>query len=352
MQQPDATNAQDIPGTPEKTSEVDTQPQKEKEISLSIVCTTFPQYDWTKQILGERADHTDLTFLLSSSIDLHSYQPSVSDMVSISTCDLFIYIGGISDDWAEDALRQSVNPDMVVINLMEVLGDAVKIEEELEGLEEDHDHDHNHGHSHNHSHDHDADHDDDSNQQDGHHEIELDEHVWLSLRNAVIFCSAIADALKTLDPNNSVEYEANLAAYTEKLTALDDEYKSVLGSYDDRVLLFGDRFPFRYLADDYDIKYYAAFPGCSAETEASFQTIVFLAGKMDELDLLDIMVTESSDKSIANTIISNTLHGNQQIHVLDAMQSVTLIDVQNGVTYLTIMESNLEVLRTVSGNWG
>ena len=297
-------------------------------VSLSIVCTIFPQYDWVRQILGDNAGSHEMTLLLNNRIDLHSYQPSVDDIVKISNCDLFIYVGGESDVWTEDVLRSAQNPEMLVISLMDVLGEGVKTDESVLGGEDD-----DHGHGHGHDHDEDDDEDED------------DEHVWLSLRNAEIFCIAIADALSSLNEEKTEEYGSNLTAYIAQLSALDASYLAELGGTPVRTLVFADRFPFRYLLDDYDLSYFAAFPGCSAETEASFSTIVTLAGKVNELGLRTVMVTESADKSIANTVINNTNERNQQILVLDAMQSVTTNDVQSGTTYLSIMESNLDVLR-------
>lgn len=296
---------------------------------ISIVCTTFPQYDWVRQILGERSDNVNLTLLLDSGIDLHSYQPTVDDIVEISACDLFIYVGGESDKWVEDALVEATNPDMIVINLLDELGNAAKTEEVIEGMEENHDHDHDH-----------EEHDDIHQE-----ETEYDEHVWLSLKNAQVFSAVIENALSSLDTGNAKEYQKNLAAYTEKLSALDGEYQATATAAPLKTLLFGDRFPFRYLVDDYDLKYYAAFVGCSAETEASFETVAFLTAKVDELGLNTIMVTESADQSIAKAIINNTTGKNQKILALDAMQSVTAADVQAGITYISIMEDNLEVLK-------
>ena len=287
---------------------------------IKVVCTIFPQYDWVREIIGNKADNVDLSLILNSRADLHSYQPTVDDIVKISSCDLFIYVGGGSDKWVADALKEASNPDMIVINLMNVIGEAAKAEAIIDGMEEDHDDD----------------------QGD---EIEYDEHVWLSLINAKFFCPVIADALSLMDGDNAEKYQNNLYAYMEKLSALDAEYQAAVDAAPVKTLLFGDRFPFRYLVDDYNLDYFAAFPGCSAETEASFETVIFLANKVDELNLKSVMVTESSDKSIAKTIISNTANKNQQILVLDAMQSVTTNDVKNGTTYLSIMESNLNVLK-------
>ncbi|MCL2035014.1 MAG: metal ABC transporter substrate-binding protein [Oscillospiraceae bacterium] len=315
---------------------------------ISVVATMFPQYDWVREIIGDNADNFDLTLLLDSRVDLHSYQPTVDDIIKIAACDLFIYIGGVSDEWVDDVLRGAANPDMIVLNLMDVLGDGVKAEEIIEGMEHSHINDNNNNHDHD---DHDDDHDDghdDSHDDYDNHEHEYDEHIWLSLRNAVPLCSAIADALASLDADNAGDFRGNLAAYTEKLSALDAQYQAEISAAPGNTLLFADRFPFRYLADDYGISYYAAFSGCSAETEASFSTIVFLAAKVDELELGKVMVTESSDQSIARTVISSAA-GEQEILVLDSVQSVTSNDVRNGAAYLSIMESNLGVLKEALG---
>jgi len=291
--------------------------------SLKIVCTVFPQYDWVRQILGDRVGDIELTLLQRSLADLHNYQPSVDDMITISACDLFIYVGGESDHWADAALRQAVNPDMIVLNLLETLGDAAKIEELFEGMQDDDDHDED-------------DHDD---------EDEFDEHVWLSLRNAEIFCAAIAEILSSLDADYAEQYNANLTDYRAALSFLDAAYKEAVDAAPVDTLLFGDRYPFRYLMDDYGLKAYAAFPGCSAETEASFQTMTFLVEKLDELNLNHVMVTEGSNQSIAKTIISNSNDPNRGILVLDSMQSVTSGGAASGAAYLAIMGSNLNVLK-------
>ena len=296
---------------------------------ISIVCTIFPQYDWVRQILGDKANNMNLTLLLNSRIDLHNYQPSVEDIVKISDCDLFIYVGGESDGWVENALSQATNKNMIVINLLETLGGAAKIEELVEGMEED-------------RHDEEQE---DAGEDEHAREAEYDEHVWLSLQNAQVFCAVITESLSSLDSGNAMTYKNNLAAYTEKLSALDFEYQAVVSAAPVKTLIFGDRFPFRYLVDDYGLDYFAAFVGCSAETEASFETIIFLAAKVDELNLKSIMVTESSDKRIAETVIRESKGSNQQILVLDAMQSVSSSDLANGATYLSVMESNLSILK-------
>ncbi len=298
---------------------------------LRVVTTIFPIYDWVMHVLGDQAGNADVTMLLDSGVDLHSYQPSADDIISISTCDLFIYVGGESDEWVEDALQEATNKNMVVINLMEILGDSVKEEEVVEGMEHDHDHDHEEDHDH------------------GHEEVEYDEHIWLSLKNAAVLCRAISDALGQIDSAGAARYGANADAFIEELNTLDAQYQKAVDAAVHHTLLFGDRFPFRYLADDYMLDYYAAFVGCSAETEASFETIIFLAGKLDELGLPAVLQIESADGNIARTVVENSQSRDQQILTMDSMQSTTAKDVADGADYLSIMETNLDVLKAALG---
>ncbi|MBO4323912.1 MAG: zinc ABC transporter substrate-binding protein [Lachnospiraceae bacterium] len=304
-----------------------------KDGKFVIVTTIFPEYDWVKEILGEDPAKADVTMLMDNGVDLHSYQPTADDIMKISTCDVFIYVGGESDKWVDGALKQSTNKKMVVINLMEVLGDSVKEEEIVEGMQGEDEHDHEDG-------DHDED---DHDHEDG--EKEYDEHVWLSLRNAEKLVNAIADGMKKADADNASTYEKNAKAYIEKLKALDEEYKKAVSEASVKTLLFGDRFPFRYMTDDYGLTYYAAFVGCSAESEASFETITFLAGKVDELKLKNVIAIEGKDHRIAETIVQTTKTKDQKILSMDSIQSVTSKDVKGGVTYLSIMEKNLSVLK-------
>ena len=253
---------------------------------IKVVTTIFPEYDWVREILGEKSENVELTLLLGSGVDLHSYQPTIKDIAKISTSDIFIYVGGESDEWVDDVLANATNKNMKFINLMEVLGDKIKAEEIKEGMqaeEEEHEHEAE-GHH--------------------HHDEEYDEHVWLSLRNTKVICTEIANALCEKDSANADIYKANLAAYSAKLDVLDAKYADVVKAGNKKTVLFGDRFPFRYLVDDYGLDYFAAFVGCSAETEASFETVIFLAKKVDELGLKSILTIEKSDKKIARTISS------------------------------------------------
>ena len=468
---------------------------------LSVVTTIFPEYDWVREILGDKAESTDLTMLLNSGVDLHSYQPTADDIVKISDCDLFVYVGGESDGWGESVLKNADNKNVKVINLLNVLGDSAKTEETVEGMQEaEHAHDHSkefstfedhevqdrslsdwegswqsaypfaldgtlddafavmaeegemtadeyktyyqkgyktditnidiagdhitftyengkkagtdykyigyyiqnwstgtkaamyrfeavdrtsgapiyiefndhmiesaaaeHFHIRMSNESFDAIVDPENSwptffpadmtgeelceHMEGHghaHEEEADEHVWLSLKNAKTLVAAIADALQELDPDNKSTHAANAAAYIEKLSALDGAYQSAVDGAARKTVLFGDRFPFRYLVDDYGLHYYAAFAGCSAESEASFETVSFLAKKVDELGLPCVLTIEGKNHKIAETIVENTAEKNQKMLTMDSMQSTTSEDVANGTTYLSVMEQNLGVLK-------
>ncbi len=294
----------------------ETNPEK-----IEIVTTISPEYDWVKNILGDNPANADVSLLLNNGVDLHSYQPTASDIMKISTCDLFIYVGGESDEWVSDALKESANKDMIVINLLDSLGDAVKEEEIVEGMQAE-----------------------EEGEEDTEEEPEYDEHVWLSLNNASCLVNTISDAIQQIDSENADIYKNNTASYVEKLKELDSKYQTVVSNAVNKTLLFGDRFPFRYLVNDYGLSYYAAFVGCSAETEASFETITFLSKKVDELNLHAVLTIEGNNHKIANTIIENTSSKDAKILTMDSMQSVTSKDLENGTTYLSLMENNLSVL--------
>ena len=297
----------------------------------TIICTTFPEYDWVLNILGNKAADFDLILLQDKGADLHSYQPTVKDIARISSCDMFVYVGGESDEWVEKALKNARNKNMLVINMMEVLGDTVREEEIVEGMQESDEHEHHHeGEEHHHEEE----------------ETEYDEHVWLSLKNASVVTQALSDAVQKLDGKNASVYKANTAAYLKALAALDAEYAAAVAKVKTKTLVFADRFPFRYLTDDYGLRYYAAFAGCSAESEASFETIIFLAKKIDEYALNTVLTIEKSNKKIANTVVSNTKTKKQQILEMDSLQSVTQKEIKNGKTYLNTMRQNLAVLKT------
>ena len=287
---------------------------------INIVTTIFPEYDWVMNILGEKKETANVTLLLDSGVDLHSYQPTPKDIVTISKCDLFIYVGGESDAWVDGALKQATNQDMKTINLMDVLGDAVKEEEVIEGMEGE-------------------------EEEEEEEEIEYDEHVWLSLKNAQVIIKEISKSICDIDKDNAEYYQNNVTGYVNSLKDLDSRYAQAVKDGNKDTILFGDRFPFRYLVDDYNLKYFAAFVGCSAETEASFETMVFLANKVDELGLKVIYKIENSNHRIAESVKENTKNKDQQILIMDSIQSASTKEYQEGRNYLSIMEQNLVVLK-------
>ena len=310
---------------------------------VSIVATIYPQYDWLKNILGNRLDAVDLKLLIKNGTDLHSYKPSAQDIAAIASADMVVYVGGESDEWIEKALSATPKAGRVQVNLMQALGDRVKEEEVVEGMEHEHHHEHAEEAEEHEHHEHAETHEDHEHAE----EAENDEHIWLSLKNAEILVMNLADAISKVDTANATEYHMNAALYIAKISALDAQYRAATDSAILKTILFGDRFPFRYLVDDYNIDYYAAFVGCSAETEASFDTIVTLASKMDELKLDTIFTIENSDDSIAKSIIENSQNKNRNIESLNSIQSVTADMVSGGTTYISLMKENLETLRKV-----
>lgn len=318
---------------------------------ISIVCTTFPQYDWVKNILGEEAERFYVTLLLDNGVDMHSYQPAVKDIATAGSSDLFIYVGGESDTWVEDALKEAKNKDLKAINLMETLDNFVKEEEVVEGMQEERK---SLGHSHEKS----SKEKQEQTQKESHEnsqeingqkeaadeEPEYDEHIWLSIRNAEIMVKNIEKAIEQLDSDNAKVYQNNAENYIKKLDTIDKQYANTIQNAKYKAILFGDRFPFRYMADDYDLKYYAAFAGCSAETMAGFETVTFLAKKADDLRLPVILTIENSDGRIAEAVKSNTTKKNQKILAMNSLQSVTKEQIADGITYLQVMQENLSVL--------
>ena len=300
-----------------------------EEKKINVVTTIFPVYDWVREVLGD-SGNVEITMLLDNGVDLHSYQPTARDIMKVATCDVFAYVGGESDEWVKDALAEAVNPDMVAVNLVEAMGEDIKLEEIVEGMEHEHE---------------DEEHEHEDEEHVHEHEDEVDEHVWLSLRNAQKLVKALAVALGEADPANAGRYTANADAYAGKLAALDAEYAAAREAAEFDTVLFGDRFPFRYLVDDYNLNYYAAFSGCSAESEASFETIVFLAGKVDALGLTTVLTIEGDNHRIAETIVGNTQAKDAKVLAMDSLQGTTGEDVKNGATYLGVMEANLEVLK-------
>lgn len=286
---------------------------------IQVVCATAPLYDWTRQIT-KGTTSTEQKLIIGKGTDLHSFQPSAADIIAIKNADVLIYVGGESDGWIRDALKETLNKNQKVVCLMDVLKDSIVEEEVVEGMQGEDEHDHE-------DHDH----------EEG---PEYDEHVWMSLRLAAKSCKAIEEAIASVAKADASKFKANLDEYLSKLDALDKQYEEMVkGARLDRMVV-ADRYPFRYLAEDYKLKYSAAFVGCSAETEASFETVKFLADKIKALDSKTILTIENSDGKIAKTIIETSGKTDVKIEALDSMQSCG-----DELDYLSVMTGNLEKLK-------
>lgn len=296
-----------------------TPPEQTEDGTLTILTTIFPEYDWLRNLTAG-SDGVKVELLIDKGVDLHSFQPGVRDIVRISTCDVFIYTGGVSDVWVEDALATAVNPDMVVIDLMEVL-------EHHRELCDDESHHHDHA------------------QED--HEHGADEHIWLSLVNAELICKELTERLQELDSENRELYASNCETYVEQIQALDQDYRDTVEQAAHHDVVFADRFPFTYLMEDYGLHHHAAYEGCSAETEVSFETFAELAQTLDTLHLNHVVVVDDSDHRIADTVIAGSDNPHRTVCTMQSMQAVGRRQIHGGVTYLQIMEENLAVLRQV-----
>lgn len=306
---------------------------------IKVVATIFPVYDFLREIGG---DKIDLTMLMTPGAETHSYEPTPKDMKTVSNADFFAYVGGDSDEWVDKILDGNKNDKMKVVTLM----DCVKTvdEEHVEGMEEEHDHDHDedvdgkddsdkdkdeHDEHDEHDHDHDGD------------EPEQDEHVWTSPKNAIEIVKKLTSELSKVDPDNANYYKENSKNYIMKLENLDKKFEDVVKNGKRKEIIFGDRFPFRYFVDRYGLKYYAAFPGCSTDTEASASTVAFLTNKVKEDKIPVIFHIELSNNKIAKSIAEAT--GAKMLQ-LNAVHNVTKEDFEKGETYLSLMEKNLKPL--------
>ena len=283
---------------------------------IRVVCATAPLYDWTRKIT-EGTDGTDLSLIIGNGTDLHSFQPSAKDIISIKNADVLVYVGGESDGWIRDALKETSNKNQQVVCLMDILKDAVVEEEIVEGMQGE-----------------------DEEKDGGEEEPEYDEHVWMSLKLTRRSCKAIEEALEKVSSSNAAKYKANLDAYDKKLSELDKQYEEMVKSARLDTIIVADRYPFRYLADDYKLKYSAAFAGCSAETEASFETVKFLADKVKSLDPKAILIIETSDGKLAKTVLETAGKSGVKVEVLDSMQSCG-----SDLDYVSVMTGNLEKLK-------
>ncbi|MDO5148789.1 MAG: metal ABC transporter substrate-binding protein [Oscillospiraceae bacterium] len=276
---------------------------------ISVVTTIFPQYDFVRQIAGE---NVQLTMLLKPGSESHTYEPTPQDIVKINECDLFIYNGGEGDAWVDSILESADNS----VNTLAMMDCVETVEEEIvEGMEAE-------------------------EEESG--EPELDEHVWTSPENAVKIVECIADRLCEADAENAGKYRENTKKYVEELNNLDSRFKEIVSESSTNTMLFGDRFPFRYFADTYKINYYAAFPGCSSESEPSASTIAFLIDKVNDEKIPAVFTIEFSNKKIAETISEST---GAEILEFHSCHNITSEDMKNGETYISIMNRNADNLQ-------
>ena len=279
---------------------------------ISVVATIFPQYDFVHQITG---DNVDLTMLLSPGAESHSYEPTPQDIMKVQNCDVFIYVGGDSDAWVDKLLSSVDRSKMKILRLVDCV-DTVD-EETVAGMEADKD-----------------------ESESG--EPEQDEHVWTSPKNAVKIVNKISEVISEADAANKVQYQLNTVSYVKKLNALDKEFQNVAANAARKTIVVGDRFPFRYFVDDYGLAYYAAFHGCADEAEASASTIAFLIGKVKTEHIPVVFHIELSNEKMADTICEAT--GAKKL-LLHACHNISKKDFDDGETYLSLMEQNVQNLK-------
>lgn len=281
---------------------------------LKVVSTIFASYDFARQISGGVAD---VTMLLKPGVESHSYEPSPKDIITIQECDIFIYVGGENDAWVDNILESMDTSDMTIIKMIDLVD---KYEEEtVEGME-------------GHEHTDDCDHD----------HSEWDEHVWTSPVNAIEICKALKEAFVWADKANKDTYEANCDRYIKELKKLDETFRKIVGTADRRVVVFGDRFPLRYFVEEYNLDYYAAFPGCSSETEASAATIAFLIDKVKEEEIPVVFKIELSSDAMANTIAEDS---GAKVLTFNTCHNITSEEFEKGENYLTLMYKNANALK-------
>lgn len=301
------------------------QSRSEQAAPLSIVVASYPEYDWLCQIIGKENSSVKVKLLMDGGVDLHSYEPNIQDIAAITEADLFIYNGGSSYKWVDRVLSLKANKDRKVLNLLESLSEQRELPQ---GESCHHEHETCCDHDHDHDHDHDV----------------ADEHIWLSLRNAVILSGVIEQELSALVPTQAAQFQANAQAYIAQLKALDARYASMVQQAGRDAIIIADRFPFSYMMQDYGIKYHAAFQGCSAETEASFETIRELTEDMRELSPKVILILKGGMRQLAQTLISNSAQTQCQILEMNDLHSVSPASRAQGEDYASIMEANLKVL--------
>ena len=285
---------------------------------LHVVATVFPAYDFARAAGGELAD---VELLLPPGTESHSYEPTPADILAVQECDLFLYLGGESDTWV-DTILESVEMKGETLRMVDCV--PLLEEETVEGMEsyeDGHDHDHDHGLG---------------------EVVGYDEHVWTAPRNAAAITRAVGEALGEIDPANAGAYAANAEAYASQIDELDQRFADFFAGAGDRTMVFGDRFPLRYFAEEFDIDYYAAFPGCSTQTEPSAATIAFLTDKVRQEGIPTVWYIEFSNHLVADSIAEAAGVETAMFHTC---HNVSPDDLAAGATYVSLMEGNLEELR-------
>ena len=297
--------------------------QRAEDGKLQVVCTVFPYYDFARQIGG---DDVDVTLLVAAGKETHSFEPTPLDVITLSESDVFLYNGGESEAWVEDILSAAgENIDVMLPLMPQVSALAEEWAEGMEGGHDDHDHDHD---SEDHSHDSD--------------DIEYDEHVWTSPVLAKTLCQAICDALCQADPAHQEGYQSRLTDYLAQLDQLDEAFRDTVAAGQRRLLVFGDRFPLLYFCKEYGLGYRAAFHGCASDTEPSLATLKYLIDKVEEAHIPVVYTIELSSRKVAQAIAETT---GAKVLTFQSCQTVSRADFDNGVTYLQLMEANVDALR-------
>lgn len=279
---------------------------------LSVVTTIFAPYDFVRQIAGDRVE---LKMLLKPGAEAHSYEPSPEDIIAIRQCDIFIYVGGENDAWVDTILNPVDTSDMTVIKLLDCVSSLCE-EEKTEGMEV---HEH-----------------------EDEEETEWDEHVWTSPVNAMSICKTICEALICKDPGDEKFFSENLKNYNAQLTELDSTIRKTVSDGKRNTIIFGDRFPARYFVEEYGLRYYAAFPGCASQSEASAATVAFLIDKVKEENIPAVFKIELSNGNIAQTIANDT---GAKVLTFNTCHNLSRDDYESGATYLSLMYRNAEALK-------
>ena len=281
-----------------------------EEKKINIIATSFPGYDFARAIT-KNVEDVNVTMLLKPGTEMHDFEPTPKDIINIEKSDMFIYVGGESDEWVEKILKK-INPKKTkVIKLMDQV--EIKIEENVEGMEDEHE-----------------------------NEKEYDEHVWTSPINAIKIIENIEKVIEKLDKINKKQYEKNAGEYINKLNDIDKLIRQIVNNSKRKEIIFGDRFPLRYFTDEYNLNYYAAFKGCSEQTEASAKTIAFLINKVKEDDIPAVFHIELSNKTLVEEISKQTKAKVLEFH---SAHNISKEDFKKGITYIDIMNKNAKALK-------